>query len=76
MTTNAATATTISTRYGQSVSSCSTIATPPTSAAHVIRFTTCAAISVAEAGGEPGALAHEVEDGPPETAAIRPHISE
>ena len=38
------------------------MATPPTSAAHVIRLTTWEAMSVAETGAETGALADEVED--------------
>ena len=53
----------ISTRYGRPESSCSTIAMPPTSAAHVSRFTISEAISVPRPALKPDALAHEVEDG-------------
>ena len=52
------------------------IATPPTSAAHVIRFTTCEAIRVASPAPNPARSRTRSKTGRFATAATRPHISE
>ena len=70
------TASTISQRYGRPERSCNAIATPPSSAASVIRFTISDETSAPSAGLEPDPFADRVEDRLPETAATRPHISE
>ena len=64
------------TRYGRPESSWSTIATPPTSAAQVIRFTTEEATSVPSPALKPTRSRTRSNTGRFEIAATRPHISE
>ena len=52
------------------------IATPPTSAAQVIRLTTCEAMSVASPAPKPARSRTRSKTGRLATAATRPHISE